>query len=85
MSAALVAACFWVLGACLTACLPMRRQYVPGVTLLLILPVLLVWIGRTHGVVWTLIAIAGAASLFRRPLVHLVGRALGRPVVEDPS
>ena len=35
MSAALILGCLWVLAAAVTAMLPMRRQYVPGVTLLI--------------------------------------------------
>ncbi|MBU2891020.1 DUF2484 family protein [Celeribacter halophilus] len=48
--------------------LPLRYQILPGVALLLVLPVLLVWVGLTYGVWPVLIGLAAAVSLFRKPL-----------------
>lgn len=77
ISPPLVAACLWAVAATITALLPMRRQMGPGLTLLILAPVLLIWIGRVHGWVWVLVATLGFVSMFRRPLVHLVRRAIG--------
>jgi len=76
MSPALIAACLWVLAATLTALLPLRLQYAPGLALLIAAPPLLIWIGAVHGPV-----IAGAATLawisfFRRPLGYFARRAM---------
>ena len=77
MSWAWIVACLWVLAAAATAMLPMKRQYAPGLTLLLIAPVLIVWLGATYG--WWVSALAGLAfiSMFRHPLRYLIGRAMG--------
>lgn len=80
MSAPLILACIWVLVATGTALLPLRRQMVPGLALLLTAPVLLVWIGVAHGVWVVLAALAGVVSLLRRPLWYLARRAAGVPV-----
>ncbi len=40
MSVSLILGCIWVLAATVTAMLPMRRQYAPGITLLIVAPVL---------------------------------------------
>lgn len=76
--------CLWVLAATVTAMLPYRYQFPPGVLLLLLTPVLLVWIGVTHGP-W--IAAAGVfafVSMFRRPLAHLARKLLNRRVKVEP-
>lgn len=80
MTLSLTLACLWVLAATVTALLPMRRQYVPGVTLLLLAPVLLVWIGMEHGLWVALGCMLAVLSLFRHPLRYLGRKALGLPV-----
>ncbi|MCX7890667.1 MAG: DUF2484 family protein [Rhodobacteraceae bacterium] len=79
MSAPLLAACLWVLAATVTAMLPYRRQFPPGIVLLLTAPLILVWIGVQHGALWALIGLAGFVSMFRRPFWYLGRRALGLP------
>ena len=79
MSSVLIAGCFWVIAASLTALLPMRRQMVPGLTLLIVAPVLLVWIGLVHGWLWLAIGLFAFLSMFRNPLLYFLRRALGRP------
>ncbi|MCB6176552.1 DUF2484 family protein [Rhodobacter sp. Har01] len=74
-----LAAVLWVLGATATAFLPMRRQLVPGLALLLSAPALLLWIGAVHGWLWTLPALLALVSMFRRPFGHLLARLSGRP------
>ena len=79
MSPPLVLGCLWVLAAAVTAMLPMRRQMVPGLTLLIVAPVLLVWIGLFHGCLWLAIGLFAFLSMFRNPLLYFLRRALGRP------
>ena len=77
MSLSLVFGCLWVLASAGVALMPMRHQYMPGVALLLLAPLLLIWIGREHGVWLALLALAAAASMFRRPLIYFGRKALG--------
>ncbi len=79
MSTSLTLACLWVLAAAITAMLPMRRQYLPGITLLIAAPVLLGFIWRDHGVWVFALTLLAAASMFRNPLIYFARRALGRP------
>lgn len=82
MSWAVLSACLWVLAATATAMLPMRHQYVPGITLLALAPVLMIWLSLVHG--WWLgaIALAAFASMFRNPLRYFWKRARGeRPEI----
>lgn len=72
MSASLIATCLWVLGCTLTAFLPMKRQYIPGLTLLIILPFMLAFLAYQHGPWVPLAVLVAAISLFRRPLFHLL-------------
>ncbi|WP_146587479.1 DUF2484 family protein [Puniceibacterium confluentis] len=78
MSTSLIIGCFWVLASCVTAMLPLRRQYVPGVLLMLAAPVLLVWIGFDVGPVWSLLGLVAFGSLFRNPLRYFWAKARGR-------
>ncbi len=78
MSGPLAAACLWVLAATVTALLPMHRQYPPGLTLLALAPVILVWVGVEHGFWAAFAGTAGFASMFRNPLIYLVRKALGK-------
>jgi hypothetical protein len=82
VTAPLLLACLWAIAATVTALLPMRSQYLPGVTLLLTAPPLLVWIGMAHGWIWVGLALAGFLSMMRNPLIYLYRRARGeRPEV----
>ena len=83
MSGSLVTACLWALAATVTALLPMRLQYLPGLTLLFIAPPLLVWIAVSHGPWIGLLGALGFLSMFRRPLIYFGRRALGLPT-PDP-
>jgi hypothetical protein len=77
MSLPLIIGAFWVLASAVVAMLPMRRQFIPGVVLLLAAPLLIFWIGYTHGWVWSALAIFAFVSMFRNPLIYLAKRALG--------
>jgi len=82
MSPSLVLGCVWVLAATIVAMLPMRRQYLPGMALLITAPVLVAVIWRDQGWVWGLVAFAGFLSMFRRPLAYFWRRLRGLPVEE---
>ena len=77
MSLSLLLGCFWVLGATIVAMLPMRRQYVPGVGLLIAAPVLIGCIGWQHGWIFAALGLAGFVSMFRNPLRYFWRRARG--------
>jgi hypothetical protein len=79
--------CLWVLAAAAVAMLPMRRQMAPGLVLLILAPILLVWVGLVHGWVWLLVGLVAFVSMFRNPLIYFARRALGRPVSppQDPD
>lgn len=79
MSLPLILACLWVIAAALTAMLPMRYQYVPGLALLIAAPVLLYFIAREHGLAATLIGVFAVLSMFRRPLFALLRKMSGKP------
>jgi hypothetical protein len=77
MSGSLLAACLWVLAATGTAMLPMRRQYVPGIALLIAAPFLLGFLGYQHGGVVFGLCLAAFLSMFRDPLRYLWARMRG--------
>lgn len=74
----LILGAFWVLAASATAFLPMRRQMIPGLGLLITAPILLVWIGFSHGWMWLAFGLFAFVSMFRRPLRYLALRSMGR-------
>ncbi len=79
MSTPLVLGCVWVIAAAIVAMLPMKRQMLPGMALLLVAPVLLIWIGWVHGWLWLALGLFAFLSMFRNPLLYFARRALGRP------
>lgn len=82
MSAALLTGAFWVIASAVVAMLPMRRQYAPGLALLIAAPVIILWIGWTHGWLWAALGFAAFVSMFRNPLIYLYRRARGeRPEI----
>jgi Protein of unknown function (DUF2484) len=87
MSPPVIAACLWVLAATVTAFLPMRRQYLPGVPLLILAPVILIWLGVQHGIWITGVATLAFLSMFRNPPIYFARKAMGLPVQrpEDPA
>ncbi|MEQ3711041.1 MAG: DUF2484 family protein [Tateyamaria sp.] len=68
----------WVFAATAVAMLPMRHQYIPGVTLLLAAPVLILWIGIA--VAWWagVLAFCAFVSMFRNPLRYFWAKARGQ-------
>ena len=85
MSLPLRLGCVWVIAATITAMLPMKQQMVPGMTLLVLAPVLLLWIGLTHGLLWVGLGLFALVSMFRRPLIYLARRGLGLSVKLPPD
>lgn len=80
VSPIVVVACLWVIASALVALMPMRRQYLPGVTLLFAAPVLIAWLWIAHGWIIGSVATFGFVSMFRNPLKYFAKKALGRPV-----
>lgn len=68
MTLLIALAAFWVLAATAVAMLPMRRQYVPGVALMLAAPVLIYLLGQEFGWIAGVAAAAAFVSMFRNPL-----------------
>ncbi|WP_299140409.1 DUF2484 family protein [uncultured Tateyamaria sp.] len=74
----LLACVGWVLASTAVAMLPMRHQYIPGIALLILAPVLILWIGIS--VAWWAGALAAAAfvSMFRNPLRYFWAKLRGQ-------
>ncbi|MEP5732468.1 MAG: DUF2484 family protein [Sulfitobacter sp.] len=71
----------WVFASATVAMLPMRRQYVPGIVLLIAAPVLIVMIGVQVNWIAALLGLAAFVSMFRNPLRYIVARLRG----QDPE
>ncbi|QJF50785.1 DUF2484 family protein [Roseobacter ponti] len=72
----------WVLASAAVAMLPMRLQYVPGIALLLMAPVLIVLAGVTWNWWVAGFALFAFVSMFRNPLRYFLARARGeRPEI----
>lgn len=80
----LILGALWVIAAAITALLPMRAQMIPGVALLIAGPLLLLWIGLTHGFGWVAIGLFAFLSMFRRPLTYFTRKALRLPLPPLP-
>ena len=78
MSTSLLTACFWAIAATVVAMLPMRRQFGPGIALLIAAPVLIGFIGYQHGWIFAALGLAAFVSMFRNPLKYLWKRARGQ-------
>jgi len=79
MSLSLILAAIWAVLGTITALLPMRRQFIPGVTLLFFAPVLVIFIGMQHGFWIAGLGLLAFLSMFRNPLRYLVRKAMGKP------
>ena len=78
MSASLILASLWVILASIVALMPMRRQFAPGIALLVAAPFLLVYLGYQHNPWIVLAAGLAVVSMFRRPLFYIGKRLVGR-------
>ena len=82
VSLPLILGCAWIFAATVTAFLPMRYQYPPGIALLIVAPFLIAWIGYVHGWLLTGAALFAFVSMFRNPLRYFWRRARGeRPEI----
>ena len=81
----LILGALWVVAASITAMLPMRAQMIPGLSLLLAAPLLLIWIYRTQGVFWTAAGTFALLSMFRRPLTYIARKTLRLPLPDLPA
>lgn len=79
MSLALTLASVWVLASAITAMLPYRMQFPPGIALLILAVPLLIFIGLSHGFIWVGLFVLAVASMFRNPLIFFAKRLTGRP------
>lgn len=70
----------WVFASALVALLPMRWQYVPGVALLCVAPVLISHIALAVGVWAAFGALLAFGSMFRNPLRYFWKRLTGQMV-----
>ena len=77
MSLPLIFGCLWIFAATVTAFLPMRLQYPPGIALLLAEPLLSAWSVFAHGWLLTGVAVFAFVSMFRNPLRYFWRRARG--------
>lgn len=71
MPLSLILACLWVLAAAITAMLPMRHQYAPGLTLLILAVPLAVFVGLEVGWLWVAAVLFAVISMYRRPILAL--------------
>jgi len=72
-----VLACLWVIAGTIVAFLPMRYQYVPGITLLLLAPLLIWMIAQEYGFVPAALGVLALISMFRNPLRYFARRLMG--------
>ena len=80
MSSSVIIACLWVVASAIVAFLPMRRQYIPGVSLLIAAPVLIIWLEYDHGWWLSAIALFAFVSMFRNPLKYFWRKFRGEEV-----
>ncbi len=80
MSWPVIIGCLWVFAATATAMLPMRRQFAPGITLLIAAPLLIIWMSSVHGWGIGVFALFAFVSMFRNPLRYFWKRARGEHV-----
>ncbi|MEE9389008.1 MAG: DUF2484 family protein [Paracoccaceae bacterium] len=80
MSTSLIFAAIWAIIATVTALLPMRWQFAPGVTLLALAPVLIGYIGVQHGFWVAGLGLLAFLSMFRNPLIYIFKKSMGMPV-----
>lgn len=77
MTPAAIFACLWVVASAVVAFLPMRRQYVPGIALLIAAPLIIIWLAYDYGWWVALIGLFGFVSMFRNPLIYIYRRLRG--------
>lgn len=79
MSASVAIAVFWAIASTIVAFLPMRRQYLPGGTLMLTAPLVILFLGYQHGWLWLVPAGLAFVSMYRNPLRYFWRKWRGLP------
>ena len=80
MQLSLILAFLWVVASVITGMMPMKHQFIPGLTLLILTPFMLGFLGYQYSIWVVLLGLAAFISMFRNPLKYLVRKALGKPV-----
>lgn len=80
MYLSIIFAAFWVVASTITALLPMRHQYKPAITLLILAPALILWLGYDFGWWLSALALIGFVSMFRNPLRYIYKKLACVPV-----
>lgn len=75
----------WVLASVAVALLPMRYQFVPGLALLVLAPVLIFWVGAALNWWAAGLALCAFVSMFRNPLRYFWARGRGAAGMEVPK
>lgn len=78
MSLALILACVWVVASSIVAMMPMRFHWRFGLPLLLLSVPMVIFVGYTHGWIWTAVIILAVGSMYRNPLRYFVNRFRAR-------
>ena len=80
MTISMVLGFLWIVAGAIVAMLPMRLQFLPGSILLISCLPLLFFIGYENG--WWIagLGLAAVLSMFRKPLMYYMRRAMGLPV-----
>lgn len=77
MTPSIIIACLWVIASAIVAFFPMKNQYVPGITLLLVAPAIILWLAFDFGWLFGLLALFAFVSMFRNPLLYIYRRLRG--------
>ncbi|WP_341861920.1 DUF2484 family protein [Gymnodinialimonas sp. 57CJ19] len=78
MSLALTLVCVWVVASAIVAMMPMRLQWPFGFPLLVLSVPMVVFVGYTHGWIWTAVIVLAVVSMYRNPLRYFYKHARAR-------
>ena len=85
MTPSTLVAIVWVFAATGVAMLPMRRQFPPGIILLVAAPVIIIWLGLDHGWLISTAALAAFISMFRNPIRYYWKKWRGLEPGQNPK
>ena len=77
MNAAIIIGALWVVALAIVAFLPMKHQYVTGIMLLVLAPVLIIWLAFVYGLLVGAVALFAFVSMFRNPMIYIYRRLRG--------
>jgi hypothetical protein len=77
VNAAIIIGALWVVASAIVAFLPMKHQYVTGIMLLVLAPVLIIWLAFVYGLLVGAVALFAFVSMFRNPLIYIYRRLRG--------